>query len=123
MLQKDEPFEDKLMSLGAIISALREAHGLSLSEVEEITQINRGALSKFERDLEGLGPQNIDRLCLVFGTTPSVLYAVAHESSKQPNILNDSNRLNQLVKRLTKLIDNYLSTSDDIRHTVDKLLQ
>ena len=111
------------MSLGAIISALRKAHGLSLSEVEQITHINKGALSKFERDLEGLGPQNIDRLCLIFGTTPSVLYAVAHESSKQPQILHDSNHLNHLVKRLTRLIDNYLSAPDDVRHTIDKLLQ
>jgi len=111
------------MSMGAIISVLRKAQGLSLSEVEQITQINKGALSKFERDIEGLGPQNIDRLCLIFGTTPSVLYAIAHKSSKQPEILKDGNYLNQLVKRLTALIDNYLSVSDDVRHTVDKLLR
>lgn len=110
------------MSLGATVSALRKARGLSLGDIEKITGINKGALSKFERDLEGLGPQNIDKLCTVFGTTPSVLYAIAKSVSKQPDILTDGEKLHQTVRNLTRLIDNYLQTSDEIRLQVDKLL-
>jgi len=111
------------MSLGGTVSALRKTRGLSLGDMEKITGINKGALSKFERSLEGLGPQNIDKLCTVFGTTPSVLYAIAKKVSKQPDILADGDKLHQIVRSLTRLIDNYLLASDEIRRQVDKLLE
>ena len=110
------------MSLGATASTLRKARGLSLSDVEQITKINKGALSKFERGLEGLGPEKFDRLCVLFGTTPSVLYAIANTVSKRPELLLDGDKLHRLVRRLTKLIDNYLLASEDVRLQVDKLL-
>lgn len=110
------------MSLGATVYALRKARGLSLSDVEQLTKINKGALSKFERDLEGLGPDNFDKLCVVFGTTPSVMYAVANVVSKRPEILLDGAKLHRLVRSLARLINNYLLATDEIRLQVDKLL-
>lgn len=110
------------MALGATILTLRKARGLSLTDVEGLTGINKGALSKFERGLEGLGPQNFDKLCTLFGTTPSVIYAIARNASLQPEILNDGIKLQSLVRKLTNVIDKYLSTSEEVRTHVDELL-
>lgn len=111
------------MTLGATASALRKVRGLSLSDIQSLTGINKGALSKFERGLEGLGQEKIDKLCVVFHTTPSVLYAVAKAVSKDPDILLDINKLDDTVRKLTKLIDNYLNTTDEIRDHIDKLFE
>lgn len=110
------------MSLGAIVYALRKSRGLSLADMEKITGINKGALSKFERDIEGLGIQNIDKLCRAFNTTASVLFAIAKSASKKPELLLDTTALRQIVKQLTRLIDNYLSVPEEIRFQIDKLL-
>ena len=110
------------MALGATILTLRKARGLSLTDVEGLTGINKGALSKFERGLEGLGPQNFDKLCLLFGTTPSVIYAVANNVTKQPDLLNDADKLQTLVRNLTLLIENYMSATDEVRGRVNELL-
>ncbi|WP_455206037.1 helix-turn-helix domain-containing protein [Kaarinaea lacus] len=110
------------MTLGATILTLRKARGLSLTDVEGMTGINKGALSKFERGLEGLGPQNFDKLCTLFGTTPSVIYAIAHNASNQPDLINDSQKLQVVVRNLTRLIDKYLQAPEEIRAQVDSLL-
>lgn len=102
--------------------ALRKASGLSLSDIENLTGINKGALSKFERGIEGLGPQNLDRLCTLFGTTPSVIYAIARTAIHNPKILNDGEKLQKLVRNLTKLIHKYLTASDRTREDVEKIL-
>ena len=107
------------MALGATILMLRKARGLSLTDVEGLTGINKGALSKFER---GLGPQNFDKLCTLFGTTPSVIYAISHNASQQPDILTDATKLQQLVRNLTNLINKYLSASEEVRNQIDELL-
>ncbi|NOZ54151.1 MAG: helix-turn-helix transcriptional regulator [Gammaproteobacteria bacterium] len=110
------------MSLGATVCTLRKARGLTLSDIEQLTRINKGALSRFERDLEGLGSENFDRLCILFGTTPAVLYAVAKFVSKHPEIIEDGTKLHKLVRSLTRLIDRYLSASDQTRLLINKLL-
>jgi transcriptional regulator with XRE-family HTH domain len=110
------------MALGATILTLRKARGLSLTDVEGLTGINKGALSKFERGLEGLGPQNFDKLCTLFGTTPSVIYAIAYNATQQPEMLSDASKLQLLVRNLTNLIHKYLSASDDVRKQIDDLL-
>lgn len=110
------------MALGATILTLRKARGLSLTDVEGLTGINKGALSKFERGLEGLGPQNFDKLCTLFGTTPSVIYAISRNATKQPEILSDAANLQQLVRNLTILIDKYLAASKELRTQIDELL-
>lgn len=111
------------MTLGATASALRKVRGLSLSDIQSLTGINKGALSKFERGLEGLGQEKIDRLCLVYHTTPSVLYAVAKAASKDPTLLLDVNKLDETVRKLTKLIDSYLQASDETRNEIDIQIQ
>lgn len=111
------------MSIGSTLHALRKSRGLSLTDIENLTGINKGALSKFERGIEGLGPQNMDRLCTLFGTTPSVIYAIARASSHNPKILSDGERLQKLVRNLTKLIHKYLNSSDAAREEVEKLLK
>ncbi len=110
------------MALGATILTLRKARGLSLTDVESLTGINKGALSKFERGLEGLGPQNFDKLCSLFGTTPSVIYAISSNSTEQPEILTDPSKLQELVRNLTNIIDKYISAPPEIRNQIDKLL-
>jgi hypothetical protein len=72
--------------------------------------------------LEGLGPQNFDKLCTLFGTTPSVVYAIAHNATQQPDILTNAANLQLLVRNLTKLIDKYISAPDDVRAQIDELL-
>lgn len=110
------------MSIGATLLALRKARGLSLTDVENMTGINKGALSKFERGIEGLGPQNMDRLCTLFGTTPSVIHAISRSAIQNPKLLSDEEKLQKLVRNLTKLIHKYLSASDSVRSDVEKLL-
>jgi transcriptional regulator with XRE-family HTH domain len=111
------------MTIGATILTLRKARGLSLTDVESMTGINKGALSKFERGLEGLGPQNFDKLCTLFGTTPSVVYAVARESAKRPEIISDATKLQNLVRNLTQLIEKYLAAPDEVRQQINALLE
>jgi len=110
------------MALGEIILSLRKARGLSLTDVEGLTGINKGALSKFERGLEGLGPQNFDKLCTLFGTTPSVIYAISHNATKQPEIVLDPLQLQLLVSHLTNLIDKYIAASEKVKAQIDELL-
>ena len=110
------------MSIGAIANSLRKARGLSLGDIEQLTGINKGALSKFERSLEGLGQEKLDRLCIAYNTTPSVLYAVSRVAQHKPDMLEDTGKLYQTVRSLTQLIDNYLNASDEIREEVDNLL-
>ena len=110
------------MSIGAIANTLRRARGLSLSDIEKLTGINKGALSKFERSIEGLGQDKLDKLCIVFNTTPSVLFAVSRVVKNKPDMLQDSEKLYRIVNSLTQLIDNYLYASDDVRAEVDSLL-
>ena len=110
------------MSLGATANALRRARGLSLGDIEKLTGINKGALSKFERSIEGLGQSKLDKLSVVFNTTPSVLYAVARAVSKQPELLVDVAELHNIVQRLAKLIDGYLQASNTERQKIDGML-
>jgi len=110
------------MPLGITVRTLRKSRGLSLAEVEQITHVNKSALSRFERGLEGLGSKNFHKLCATFGTTPSVLYAVARLASKKPILVEDGRKLNNLVKGLTRLIDNYLSSSEEMREQIDEIL-
>jgi len=110
------------MPLGLTVRTLRKSRGLSLAEVEQITHVNKSALSRFERGLEGLGTKNFNKLCATFGTTPSVLYAVARMASKKPFIVEDGRMLNNLVNGLTRLIDNYLSSSEEMREQIDEIL-
>ena len=110
------------MALGAIILTLRKARGLSLTDVEGLTGINKGALSKFERGLEGLGPQNFDKLCTLFGTTPSVIFAISQNTTKQPEILLDPNQLQLLVRHLTNLIDKYIAAPEEVKAQINELL-
>jgi transcriptional regulator with XRE-family HTH domain len=110
------------MALGAIILTLRKARGLSLTDVEGLTGINKGALSKFERGLEGLGPQNFDKLCTLFSTTPSVIFAISQNATKQPEILANPSQLQLLVRHLTNLIDKYIAAPEEIRVQINDLL-
>lgn len=110
------------MSLGATANALRRARGLSLGDIEKLTGINKGALSKFERSIEGLGQNKLDKLCVVFNTTPSVLYAVARASGKNPDLLADVARLHVTVGNLARLIDGYLQADDNTRQNIDGML-
>jgi len=110
------------MPLGLTVRTLRKSRGLSLAEVEEITHVNKSALSRFERGLEGLGSKNFNKLCATFGTTPSVLYAVARMAAKKPFIVEDGRMLNNLVNGLTRLIDNYLASSEEMREQIDEIL-
>jgi len=110
------------MSLGATVCSLRKARGLTLSDIEQLTHINKGALSRFERDLEGLGSDNFDKICILFGTTTAVLHAVAKHVSQRPDLVENGKKLHQLVKELTRLIERYLAATDDVRRMIDKLL-
>lgn len=110
------------MSLGAISYILRKSRGLSLSDVEQITKVNKGALSKFERGKEGLGPEKFDRLCVLYGTSPSVLYALTQLCNKRPYMLEQPEQLVQVVRRLTRLIHHYLDADESTQQQVDKLL-
>ncbi len=110
------------MPLGLTVRTLRKSRGLSLAEVEQITHVNKSALSRFERGLEGLGSKNFNKLCATFGTTPSVLYAVARTAAKKPLLVEDGRALNNLVSGLTRLIDNYLSSSEEMREQIDEIL-
>ena len=110
------------MTIGATLQALRQARGLSLTDIENMTGINKGALSKFERGIEGLGQQKLDKLCALYGTTPSVIYAIARAAAQNPKLLSEKGNLQALVRNLTKLINKYLSASDSVRTDVEKML-
>ncbi|MDH5326518.1 MAG: helix-turn-helix domain-containing protein [Gammaproteobacteria bacterium] len=110
------------MTVGATLLALRRARGLSLTDIENMTGINKGALSKFERGIEGLGQQKLDKLCTLYGTTPSVIYAIARAATHNPKLLSEQEKLQSLVKNLSKLINRYLAASDSVRTDVEKLL-
>ena len=110
------------MSIGATVATLRKSRGLSLNDMEKLTGINKAALSRYERNLEGLGAEKIDRLCIVFHTTPSVLYAVAKYVVQKPDILSDGDSLYKLMRSLSLLIERYLNAKNDIREQIDTLL-
>ncbi len=95
---------------------------MSLGDIERITGINKGALSKFERGLEGLGRKNIERICSLFGTTSAVLYTVAETAEKNPGLLEDTAKLQFMVKQLTQLIEQYLNATEDTRKEIESLL-
>ncbi|MFV2057952.1 MAG: helix-turn-helix domain-containing protein [Thiohalomonadales bacterium] len=111
------------MSIGATVSVLRKARGLSLDDIEKITGISKATLSRYERNLEGLGTDKFDKLCILFHTSPSVLYAVAKCVAQRPEILDNGETLHQLVRGLSQLIDSYLNATDEIRQQVDNLLK
>ena len=112
----------KNMSLGSTIATLRKAKGISLEDVEKLTQIDSRLLYKFENDQETIDPENLDQLSALFGTTPAVLLSITQFTDADPKILEDSDKFCRLVRRLTKLIQNYLRADEDKRLFVDKYL-
>lgn len=110
------------MSLGSTIATLRKAKGISREDVEKLTRIKPGLLDKIENSQEPINPEYLDKLCVLFGTTPSVLLSITQYTDKDPHLLEDSEKFCRLVRRLTKLIQNYLAANEDKRLFVDKYL-
>lgn len=61
--------------IGAPIKAWRKHKGLTLTQVQKLTGINNGNLSKVERGVQSAKNDTIIKLAMAYGITPGMLLA------------------------------------------------
>jgi transcriptional regulator with XRE-family HTH domain len=74
MLVTDENTLYAMETMGERISVLRQARGLSVTELAEKIGVTRALVWQWEEDMvKGIRPENFVRLCHALGTTPEYL--------------------------------------------------
>ena len=109
------------MIIGKIIRQLRNAKGIGIRDLEKLTGINRGNLSKIERG-SGFGPVQLNRIAKQLDTTPAVIFILSEILTDQIDILEDSGELSSLCKNLTCLLNAYVISPMDMRRQIDQIL-
>lgn len=109
------------MIIGKIIRQLRNSKGIGIRELERLTGINRGNISKIERGA-GFGPLQLKRLADQLNTTPAVIFALSEILSGQTEILEDPNQLSSLCKNLTRLFEAYAESPKMMKNEISQML-
>ena len=109
------------MIIGKIIRQLRNSKGIGIRELERLTGINRGNISKIERGA-GFGPLQLKRLADQLNTTPAVIFALSEILSEQAEILEDAQQISSLCSNLTRLFDAYAKSPKNIKDEINQIL-
>jgi len=109
------------MITGKIIRQLRNAKGIGIRDLEKLTGINRGNLSKIERG-SGFGPVQINRIARQLDTSPAVIFILSEILADKLEMLEDSNELSSLCRNLTRLLNAYLISPQDMQQRIDDML-
>ena len=109
------------MIIGKIIRQLRNAKGIGIRELERLTGINRGNISKIERGA-GFGPLQLKRLSAQLNTTPAVIFALSEILVDKPEILDDAEQISSLCQNLTRLFEAYLQAPSRMQKEVNQIL-
>jgi len=106
---------------GKIIRHLRSARGLGIRDLEKLTGINRGNLSKIERG-SGFGQVQLGRIAGHLQTTPAVISILSEILTGRPEMLEDDGELSALCLNLTRLMNAYVTSPQAMRLQIDELL-
>jgi transcriptional regulator with XRE-family HTH domain len=106
---------------GKIIRHLRSARGLGIRDLEKMTGINRGNLSKIERG-SGFGPVQLGRIAGHLQTTPAVICILTEILADRPEMLEDDSELCTLCANLTRLLNAYMVSPQAMQQQIDELL-
>lgn len=109
------------MKTGAILRQLRNAKGYGIRDLERLTGINRGNLSKIERG-SGFGPSQIKRIAEQLDTTPAVIFILSEILSDGNEILDDSLKLHGLCLNLTNLLKAFQQSPNEMQAQIEELL-
>lgn len=109
------------MITGKIIRQLRNARGIGIRDLEKLTGINRGNLSKIERG-SGFGPVQINRIAKQLDTSPAVIFILSEILADKLEMLEDVNELSSLCRNLTRLLNAYLISPQDMQQRIDEML-
>ncbi|MCG8326013.1 MAG: helix-turn-helix domain-containing protein [Thiotrichales bacterium] len=109
------------MITGRIIRQLRNARGIGIRDLEKLTGINRGNLSKIERG-SGFGPTQIRRIAAQFETTPAVIFILSEILVDQLEIVENAQELSQLSQNLTRLLNAYVLSPREMQARIDAML-
>ena len=110
------------MIIGKIIRQLRNARGIGIRDLERMTGINRGNLSKIERG-SGFGPVQIKRIATQLETTPAVIFILSEILAERDDILEEPDNLHSLCSNLTRLLNAYLMSPREMQQQIDRLLE
>ena len=109
------------MIIGKIIRQLRNSKGIGIRELERLTGINRGNISKIERGA-GFGPLQLKRLADQLNTTPAVIFALSEILSGKSDILEDAQQISSLCANLTRLFEAYTDSPKDMKREINQIL-
>ncbi len=109
------------MLIGKIIRQIRNSKNIGLRELERLTGINRGNLSKIERGA-GFGPAQLNRIAVQLGTTPAVLFALSEILNNQHELLENPQQISALCSNLTRLFESYGRDPMDMKEEVNRIL-
>lgn len=109
------------MIIGRIIRQLRNSKKIGLRELERLTGINRGNLSKIERGA-GFGPVQLNRIAVQLGTTPAVLFALSEILQDHEVLLENSQQVSSLCSNLTNLFEVYKHSPLELQNQINHLL-
>ncbi len=109
------------MITGKIIRQLRNARGIGIRELEKLTGINRGNLSKIERG-SGFGPLQIKRIAVQLDTTPAVIFILTEILADRTDILDDIEQISGLCINLTRLMRAYVHSPFLMQKMIDEML-
>jgi transcriptional regulator with XRE-family HTH domain len=68
------------------LKALREAHGMSQTELAKAIGVTHGIVSMWESEKSWVSPENLDKLAKVLKVTVATLFANQAKSEKLPTI-------------------------------------
>lgn len=109
------------MIIGKIIRQLRNSKGIGIRELERLTGINRGNISKIERGA-GFGPMQLKRLADQLNTTPAVIFALSEILQDKAEILEDAQQISSLCSNLTRLFQAYTLTPKKMKSEINQVL-
>ncbi len=109
------------MIIGKIIRKIRNSKGIGIRELERMTGINRGNISKIERGA-GFGPLQLKRLAIQLNTTPAVIFTLSEILVNQPDMLEDAEQISRLCSNLTRLFEAYLQSPRVMQSEINQLL-
>ena len=109
------------MIIGKIIRQLRNAKGIGIRELERLTGINRGNISKIERGA-GFGPLQLKRLANQLNTTPAVIFALSEILVDKEDVLEDPEQISSLCQNLTRLFEAYQQSPARLQKEINQIL-
>ncbi len=111
----------KKSTTGSIIRQLRTAKGYGIRDMERLTGINRGNLSKIERGA-GFGPLQISRIATQLETTPAVILILSEILDDRDEFLENAQRLSDYCTNLTRLLHAFQASPEDMQIRLENML-